>query len=245
MTMMRSARLLRANHEETLYALNLDVEYLDDIKYDLYKLMLMKGKTKSQELIIMIYEKFGMNYLEQMIREVQMVEKKFGVKNIPENFYWMDPENPPDWIDIEKLKLNRAGVRKQIDEEGIFHGKYDGNITVVDDELFNILDPIQMYNLSKKGKVEISPRKYAFMKKKKALWNGNKELKINIIKDNRVIQEKDSFICRARIEQNNNKKEGDGGSQVPIIKDNDLKPVKEMTNILPEKIIKKEIFKED
>ena len=203
MTMMRSARLLKANHEETIYALNLDIEYLDDIKYDLYRLMLIKGKTKSQELIVMIYEKFGMNYLEQMIKEIQIIGKKYGIKNIPENLYWMDPENPPDWIDVKKLRLNKAGVRKQIDEEGIFRGKYDENITVVDEELFNIMDPIQMYNLSKEGKISISPRKYAFLKKKKALHNENRELKIRVIQDNRVIQEKDSFIYMARMGKSN------------------------------------------
>jgi hypothetical protein len=216
MTMMRSARLLKANHEETIYALNLDIEYLDDIKYDLYKLMLTRGKTKSQELIVAIYEKFGINYLEQMIREVQMIEKKFGIKDIPENFYWMDPENPPDWIDVNILKTKRAGVRKYIDEQGIFQGKYDNKIDIVDEELFNILDPIQMYNLSKQGKLDVSPRKYASIKKRKALRNSNRELKICIIRDNKVIQEKDSFLYKARIEGNKHKEEIES-RKIPVL----------------------------
>ncbi|KAJ1654860.1 hypothetical protein IWQ61_005285, partial [Dispira simplex] len=65
-TMMRAARILRGNHQERLFALKLDEEYLDDIKYDLYRMIFLKGRSKTQDLIIMIYEEFAVTYIQQM-----------------------------------------------------------------------------------------------------------------------------------------------------------------------------------
>lgn len=142
--LMRCARITKADKEVRLFALQKDLEYLEEIKDDLYRLMLTSKKNLGQRDLICKYAKCGGVYARQIVLECEIFVQDYNTADgIPDHIFWYDSSNPPLWVYTyvkRKAKLNKEVPRKQY--LGSVHD--DEALKLFPDEPY-FMDPKAMY----------------------------------------------------------------------------------------------------
>ncbi|KAJ2674767.1 hypothetical protein GGI25_004230 [Coemansia spiralis] len=152
--------------EIRLFSLKKDIQYMYEMRLDIYKLFMIKEKNWGQKDVLANYYESAGAYLRQVYLECQLLVREFGDQvrgEIPENFHWIKlkptlPKKPArtnmvldkhyiprGHVDVKEWSNKKAANNRDVPLNDIMTGKYDKEADEIWDDDPYFMDPVKLY----------------------------------------------------------------------------------------------------